>query len=141
MVIIDDALLLDVLAGTAAPALTEARNRRQLATTSSWYWRAARAVAGGGRGALSRRIATLPETAREAVRAGMDDLPSEIGLIGFRRLVPIMAHLPRPSNLLTAEAVAVALLLDADIFVCTTSDLLEGVAAAAGAAVRVVTTS
>lgn len=85
MVVVDDALLLDILAGTAAPQLLEeARGRREVATTGSWYWRAGRAVAGGGHGALSRRVETLPEAAQRLVREGMNDLPPEIGLVSPR---------------------------------------------------------
>ncbi len=94
MFVIDDALLLDVLANTAAPQLAEARRHGEMGTTGSWYWRAARAALGGGHGALSRRIEALPPVAQDAVQAGIDDLPPEIVLISLRRLAPIMARLP-----------------------------------------------
>ncbi len=125
MLVIDDALLLDVLANTAAPELLEARRRGELGTTGSWYWRATRAALGGGHGALLRRIEALSPVAQGAIRAGLDDLPTEITMISLRRLVPIMARLPRPANLLTLEAVAAARLLEAELLVSTTSSLLE----------------
>lgn len=141
MVVIDDALLLDVLADTAAPELLEARRRGEVGTTGSWYWRATRAVLGDGHGALSRRIEALPPVAQDVVRVGVDDLPAEIAIISLRRLVPIMARLPRPANLLTLEAVAAARLLEADLLVSTTSSLLEDLAASAGVRLRLVTTN
>lgn len=53
--------------------------------------------------------------------SGLVDLPAEIGLIGLRTLVPVMRALrvSRPVNMLTAEALAAALALDADLFVLT----------------------
>ncbi len=137
MVVIDDALLLDVLASTAAPELSQARGRGELATTGCWYWRAARAVLGGGHGALSRRVGGLAPAAQPSLRAGADALPSEIVLVSLRDLIPIMARLPRPANLLTLEAAAAARLLDAELLVSTTSDLLEELAASAKVALRV----
>lgn len=139
MVVIDDALLLDVLASTAAPELSQARGRGELATTGCWYWRAARAVLGGGHGALSRRVGGLAPAAQPSLRAGADALPSEIVLVSLRDLIPIMARLPRPANLLTLEAAAAARLLDAELLVSTTSDLLEELAASAKVALRVAT--
>jgi len=141
VVVIDDALLLAVLANTAAPELLEARRRGEVGTTGSWYWRAARAALGSGHGALSRRVDALVPVAQDAVRTGMENLPAEIALISVRRLVPIMARLPHPANLLALEAVAAARLLEADLLVSTTSVLLGDLAAAAGVRVRVVTTS
>lgn len=138
MVVIDDALLLDVLASTAAPELSQARGRGELATTGCWYWRAARALLGGGHGALSRRVGGLAPAAQPSLRAGADALPSEIVLVSLRDLIPIMARLPRPANLLTLEAAAAAArLLDAELLVSTTSDLLEELAASAKVALRV----
>jgi hypothetical protein len=137
VVVIDDALLLDVLASTAAPELSQARGRGELATTGCWYWRAARAVLGGGHGALSRRVGGLAPAAQPSLRAGADALPSEIVLVSLRDLIPIMARLPRPANLLTLEAAAAARLLDAELLVSTTSDLLEELAASAKVALRV----
>ena len=137
MVVIDDALLLDVLASTAAPELLQARGRGELATTGCWYWRAARAVLGGGHGALSRRVSGLAPAAQHSLRAGADALPPEIVLVSLRHLIPIMVRLPRPANLLTLEAVAAARLLDAELLVSTTSDLLEELAASARVALRV----
>ncbi|MDQ6838097.1 MAG: hypothetical protein M3137_07140 [Actinomycetota bacterium] len=141
MVVVDDALLLDVLAGTAAPELLEARRQGQVATTGSWYWRAARAVAGGGHGALSRRVDALPSTSQDLVRSGADQLPPDIALISLRHLVPVMVRLPRPADLLTLEAVAVARLLNAQLLVSTTSSLLEELANSAGVSLRVAASS
>ena len=56
-------------------------------------------------------------------------MPAEIGLVSLRRLVPVMTTLDsgRRLNLLTAEAVASALLLDADLAVTASSPLLDDV--------------
>ena len=68
----------------------------------------------------------------------MADLPAEIGLISLRRLVPVMRALPGQLNLLTAEAVAAALILGGSIVVRTESPLLAHAAATAGVTVEVV---
>ena len=72
-------------------------------------------------GALSSRLASLSPARRERVMTGLVDLPAEIGLIGLRILVPVMQalRLSKPVNMLTAEALAAALALDADLVVLT----------------------
>lgn len=124
MIVVDDALLLGALAGSAPrPALAS-----DVATTGSWYWRLTRAVLDDrSTGSLSRDFDRLPAEDQQRVREGLLSLPNEIGLLSFRRLVPIMAALDsvRRLNLLTAEAVAAAVVLDADIAVTTRSPLLD----------------
>jgi hypothetical protein len=64
----------------------------------------------------------------------LDELPSGIGLVSFRFLVPIMHQLD-PSfrlNLLSAEALATALLLDAPIRVATPNPMLSKAAEVLG---------
>jgi hypothetical protein len=60
------------------------------------------------------------------VVASVERLPDEIGLLGLRELVPVMTALNvgRRLNLLTAEAVAAAVVLNAGIVVTTDSVLL-----------------
>ena len=69
----------------------------------------------------------------------IDRLPDQVGLLSLRRLVPIMTVLSATTgrlNLLTAEAVAAAVVLDATIVVTTESALLTRSCAAAGVQVR-----
>jgi hypothetical protein len=128
VIVIDDTLLLGVLAGAApAPAL-EAAAASEVATTGSWYWRLTRAVLDeGSSGSLSHAFGRLAEEDQRRVRDGLRSLPLEVGLLSLRHLVPIMAALDsgRRLNLLTAEAIAAALVLEADIAVTTRSALLE----------------
>jgi hypothetical protein len=91
-------------------------------------------------GSLSQAFSGLPDEDRLRVLEGLRSLPGEIGLVSFRRLVPIMAALDsgRRLNLLTAEAVASALVLDADLAVTTRSPLLDDACARLGVHVMVV---
>ena len=128
MIVVDDTLLLAVLAGSLPTQLEEAAAARELATTGSWYWRLGRAVLDPtATGSLSRTFADLTTDGQARVGAGLRSLPAEIGLVSLRRLVPVMAALDtgRRLNLLTAEAVAAALVLDADLAVTTRSSLLD----------------
>lgn len=128
VLVIDDALLLTVLAGTASPELRNAMKRSELFTTGSWYYRLGRA--GHDRtltGALSSAIGALPPDRRARVQTGLEALPQEVGLLGMRRLVPVMRRLDvgRRLNFLTAEAVAAAVILRGALRVTTESRLLR----------------
>jgi hypothetical protein len=76
---------------------------------------------------LSGQLAELEPGARDRAFAGLQDLPSAIGLVSYRTLVPAMATLRvrRPLNMLNAEALAVALVIDGDIRVRVASRLLD----------------
>jgi hypothetical protein len=129
-VVIDDRLLLDVLAGQAPDEITVEMGSGVF-TTSAWYYRLGRAVFGGsGSGALSGRFASLDHDVAERVRAQMGDLPSNIGLLHPRVVVPVMFTLRvrRQLNVLAAEALAVALLLPARLLVTTDAPLLRSAA-------------
>jgi hypothetical protein len=89
-------------------------------------------VAGPGAGSLSRAVDALSDPERIRVRLSLEILPPSIGLITLRRLVPVMAALPGPLNLLSAEAIGAAVVLDAPIAVTTDSDLLDRTAAQVG---------
>lgn len=80
----------------------------------------------------------MAEEDRGQVLAAMASLPDSIGIFNLRRLVPVMAALPGQVNILTAEAVATAIVLDASIAVVATSAMLDHAAAAAGVHVQVV---
>lgn len=128
MLVVDDALLLAVLAGGAEAEIDWALGRGELHTTGSWYYRLGRALHDPRRaGSLSNAMAALPPERRTRVLAGLDVLPPQIGLISPRYLVPVMARLPleRRVNFLTGEAVAAALMLGARIQVTVESPLLR----------------
>lgn len=141
MIVIDDALLLAVL--VAQPAgriddLSAAASRGEVFTTGSWYWRLGRALARPGTGALSRSLAAMSERERRHAESSLSELPAEIGLLSLRRLVPVMRLLPGQFNLLTAEAVAAAIVLGGGIVVSTDSPLLARAAATADVVVELV---
>lgn len=97
-------------------------------TTASWYYRVASAAAhGSGTGSLSGRIASLPDEEKRVFRTKLASLPDSIGLVGPRTLVPITAavHAPRRLSYLAAEALAVAVAVEASILVSTDSPLLR----------------
>jgi phenylpropionate dioxygenase-like ring-hydroxylating dioxygenase large terminal subunit len=94
---------------------THIRAGSPVSTTGRWYRRLGRALSHQRGGALSRALAAPSDLERSAVRSSMTRLPEEIGLVSLRRLVPIMQALPGQPNLLAAGAVAVALLLGAEL--------------------------
>jgi hypothetical protein len=141
VVIVDDALLLAILAeqeSVSQALLITAAETGEVFTTGSWYWRLARALARPGQGALSRALVASSEDEQRRVHNALDQLPPEIGLLSIRRLVPVMAALPGQLNLLTAEAVAAAVVLGAKIAVSTPSPLLTAAAGSVGVGVDVV---
>ncbi|MGH9055508.1 MAG: hypothetical protein ACRDYY_06530 [Acidimicrobiales bacterium] len=130
-VVIDDRLLLDVLAGQASGAVADELESGGVFTTGAWYYRLGRAAFGGtGSGALSGRLASLDRTVADQVRATLADLPPSIGLLHQRVVVPVMFTLRvrRQLNILGAEALAVALLLPARLVVTTDAALLRSAA-------------
>ncbi|MGI9118987.1 MAG: hypothetical protein ACR2G7_02465 [Acidimicrobiales bacterium] len=65
-------------------------------------------------GAFSRRVEALDLDGRQMVLAQLDELPKAIGVFSWRVVVPVMAKLSDVRlNLLAAEAVATAIVLDA----------------------------
>jgi hypothetical protein len=126
--VVDDHLLLDLLAEDVRGWLAEAVSEAAVYTTGSWYYRVASASKhGSGRGSLSGRIAAMTEPSQTAVRGRIARLPDEIGMIGPRTLVPVMAGLqaPRRLNYLSAEALALAVLTEATLAVRTDSPPLR----------------
>ncbi|MHB1988702.1 MAG: hypothetical protein ACYCSF_12085 [Acidimicrobiales bacterium] len=88
--VVDDATLLAVLSGQAAPALASA-GPGEIVTTGAWYYRPHRALHDQSSvGALSRIAAKLPRGARDTLRLVLDELPPEIVVPGPRLLVPVM---------------------------------------------------
>lgn len=138
--VVDDYLLLDLLAGEPAEWLRAESSSSAIYTTASWYYRLALAAhRGSGVGTLSGRIASMPERQREAALAAIDNLPSQMGLLPARLLVPVMAKLDvrRRPNLLTAEALAVALVVDGGLVVTVEAPLLRSGASDLGVPYRV----
>ena len=128
MVLVDDALLFAVLAEIGPSDLQEALDQGDVFTTGSWYWRLGRALHdAGSAGALSRAMDDLTFDQQTRVLSSVQRLPPQVGLLSLRDLVPVMATLQveRRLNLLTAEAVAIAVVLDASNVVTTRSALLS----------------
>ena len=141
MFVVDDALLLAILAGSTSASVARfvaAASQGEVFTTGSWYWRLSRALAHPGTGALSRALAALADNERRRTLDALEELPEEIGLLSLRRLIPVMAVVPGNVNLLTAEAVAAATVLGATIAVTTQSGMLDRAAVAAGVTVEMV---
>ncbi|MHB1533988.1 MAG: hypothetical protein ACYC1D_05130 [Acidimicrobiales bacterium] len=141
MIVVDDALLLAVLAEripASVPVLVDAAADSEVFTTGCWYWRLSRALSRPSPGALSRTMVGLSDDEQRRARSSLEVLPEEIGVLGIRRLVPVMAALPGQLNLLTAEAVAAASVLGATLVVSTDSPLLNTAAQASGVAVTIV---
>lgn len=132
MIVIDDQLLLAVLSDTASADMTATVANGEVFTTGSWYYRLGRAItAGTGTGSLSGRFQALEDSVRQRVRASLEDLPDEIGLLSLRNVVPVMQALTvtRPLNFLNAEALGAALLLDGSLVVTVDAPLLRSGAA------------
>jgi hypothetical protein len=121
-VVIDDHHLLALLANVTPDELAE-RIRSGVYTTGCWYYRLARAATTSGAGSLGRRIGVLSSAEQELVRQRLGQLPAGVGLLGWRTVVPVMAQLRvrHPLNLLSAEALAVAIVTSADIVLSTES--------------------
>jgi hypothetical protein len=136
-IVIDDHLLLDLLADDPDEWLRAEAEHAATYTTAAWYYRLANAAhRGSGTGALSRKLAALPETFRSE---RIDNLTDRVGLVGPRLLVPVMAALvtQRRPNVLTAEALAVALITDGALVVSTDAQLLRDGASDLGIEYRV----
>lgn len=136
-IVIDDHLLIDVLAETASGWLRDHVEHSVIYTTSSWYSRVANAAhRGTGDGTLSRRLSQLPDDFR---RERIDNLPDWVGLLGPRMVVPVMASIitRRRPNVLTAEALAVAVVTESWLVVSTDSKLMRDGAGDLGVEYRV----
>ena len=130
MIVIDDQLLFGILAHRPSPAL-EALATNGVATTSSWYFRLARAIATGrAEGSLSRLMKDLDQPEQLAIRTSLGTLPASVETLTPRIIVPLMAAIASAAsaNFLTLEALAVAIALDATIVTATTTTLLESAA-------------
>jgi len=130
-VVVDDRLLLDVLAGQPQASVSAELTTGGLFTTSAWYYRLGRAAfSGSGSGSLSGRLTAFDLAVRERVRSVLQDLPDEIGLLHPRVVVPVMFALRvrRQLNVLSAEALAVAMLVRGRLMVTADAPLLRSAA-------------
>lgn len=141
MIVVDDHTLLAVLAKSADPDLQRSADENEIFTTGSWYYRLARAVRDRQfSGSLSRQLQSLPADVHRLVVTSLEDLPQQIGLQSPRVLVPVMASLSagiRRLNHLNAEALASALVLQAELRVGVASDVLRSASSTLGIALRV----
>jgi hypothetical protein len=123
--LIDDQLLGQVLRGQIPSPL----GSTELYTTGYWYVRLCQAVLGANErpGVLLRPFSDLPPDMRTRATQAVLELPTEIGLLSLRELAPTIALLRRRYrlNILGLEALAVAVRLQADVFLSANSPLLE----------------
>jgi len=141
-VVVDDHLLLDLLAGERPEWLQAEPPDSAVYTTAAWFYRLALAAhRGSGFGTLSGRIASMSPGQRESALGAIDQLPPRIGLLPSRLLIPVMAKLDvrRRPNLLTAEALAVALVVDGTLVVTADAPLLRSGASDLGLGYRLAT--
>jgi hypothetical protein len=122
--VVDDLTLLAILSSEAGPPLLPAVESGDVWTTGTWSHRLHRAInEPKSTGIFSRIAAELSSERRLELMHSLNDPPAQITIPGPRLVVPIMGALrlePRP-NLLTAEAVAVALLCSGNIRLATAS--------------------
>jgi len=90
--------------------------------------------AAGREGALTAAFGSLDRAEQHLVQARLRALPASIGLLDYRKLVPIMTalDLQRPVNLLAADAIATAIVVDGRILVRTDAPLIRVNALAVG---------
>lgn len=135
--LLDDQLLGQVLRGQTPSSL----GSTGLYTTGYWYVRLCQAVLGANErpGVLSRPFSDLPPDLRTRATQAVLELPAEIGLLSLRELAPTIALLRRRHqlNILGLEALAVAVCLQADVFLSANSPLLEAALASENLSVTV----
>lgn len=135
--LVDDQLLGQVLRRQAPSSLSST----ELFTTGYWFVRLCQAVLGANErpGVLSRPFSDLPPDLRTRATQAVLELPAEIGLLSLRELAPTIALLRRRHqlNILGLEALAVAVLLQANVFLSVNSLLLEAALASENLSVTV----
>lgn len=133
VVVIDDNLLVLHLAGIRSWLPQDVT----VATTSSWWFRVARAVERAAQGSLSRLIVGATEGDEASVEALIRDLPEDVALLHPRAMVPVAAGLSARYglNLIAADALATAIVLDGRVLVAVQNDGPKLRAAAAASSV------
>lgn len=96
-------------------------------TTGCWYVRLCQAVVASRGGQLSAPLLQLTAARREAALRAILELPATIGLVSMRDLAPRIGQLRNNHrlNLLSAEALAAAVHLEADVHLSVPSPRLE----------------
>jgi len=128
MIVVDDLLLLEVLAGVAESNTQAAFESGEVFTTGSWYWRLAKAVRTDRlEGALTRGFNDLGVPEQRLVQDHLAELPPSVGLLDYRKLVPVMTAIDvgRSLNMLAADAIATAMTIDGTILVRTDAPLVR----------------
>ncbi|MXY03437.1 MAG: hypothetical protein F4190_09235 [Acidimicrobiales bacterium] len=124
--LVDDKILSGLLQGRAAPEL---RPHEAVYTTGYWYVRLCQAAFSPAvSGTLSGAFTGLPSRIRSRAMESLLELPAEVGLVSLRTLAPLIGRLRsrhRKLNLLSIEALAAAIHLDADTFLGTPSPPLQ----------------
>lgn len=126
MLIVDDQILFRLLANQAEPLLLQLSNGG-VATTSSWYFRLARAITSARtNGSLSGLFSGIDTGTQTIVQQSLRRLPNEIGCPEPKAVIPVMAEIATVinANFINLEALALAVLLDADLAISTDSPLL-----------------
>lgn len=123
--LIDDQILSQVLRNRTPRVLAP----KTLYTTGYWYVRLCQAVlnAQDRTGVLSRPFAELPTPLRDRAIKTVLELPEEIGIVSLRELGPSIARLRQDHqlNILTIEALAAAIHLDANVYISAPSPRLQ----------------
>lgn len=138
--LLDDQLLGIVLRGDELPAPLS--SDPTIATTGYWYVRLCQAVLGVAErtGTLSGPFITLPSGRREQAIAAALELPEEIGLVSLRELGPVIGRLRarHQLNILSVEALAAAVYLNATVALSVSSPRLEDAMRAEGVSFQIV---
>ncbi|MCQ3810169.1 MAG: hypothetical protein KTV68_06400 [Acidimicrobiia bacterium] len=129
--LVDDRVLSALLQGRAPP-----QPEQPVYTTGCWYVRLCQAALSSTvSGTLSSSFAELPPKLVPRALHSLLELPEEIGLVSLRTLAPLIGRLRsrhRQLNLLSIEALAAALHLDAQVYLLTPTPPLQDALAAEG---------
>ncbi len=130
--LVDDQLLSRILRRDALPDRLDWS--QPIFTTGYWYVRLCQAVLGAATrpGVLSTPFTALTDARRDQALATLTELPDEIGLLSLRTLGPTIGRLRlgHQLNILSLEALAAAVHLQATVVLSTRSPRLEEVLAA-----------
>lgn len=131
--VIDDKLILEALSGRSLVV------DGPLATTNCWWWRMSVALRRRTGGALSGPALTLSPVEFDALLRTIDHLPEQLMIPDLRETLPLAADLAAEHqlNLMSAEALAVAATIDADLVVATDNPSLARAAASIRVSYRV----
>ena len=129
--LVDDRVLAGLLQGKAPPEPDQ-----PVYTTGCWYVRLCQAALSSTvSGSLSGSFAELPPKLVPRALQSLLELPEEIGLVSLRTLAPLIGRLRsrhRQLNLLSVEALAAALHLNAQVYLLTPSPPLQNALTAEG---------